>query len=127
MAGNGHLTGTFKVNSGMAQMLRGRVIMDVVNVEQGKIAEEAGAVVVMVLESSGGHPGAGRRGWRFVAGTTRTSRIFKGMIWASVGERRSLGTASILPWWPHRGHLRRRRCREKSISMRSSTTCFAGP
>jgi pyridoxal 5'-phosphate synthase pdxS subunit len=50
MAGNGHLTGTFKVNSGMAQMLRGRVIMDVVNVEQGKIAEEAGAVVVMVLE-----------------------------------------------------------------------------
>ena len=46
LAGNGHLTGTFKVNSGMAQMLRGRVIMDVVNVEQGKIA----AVVVMVLE-----------------------------------------------------------------------------
>jgi pyridoxal 5'-phosphate synthase pdxS subunit len=54
MAGNGHLTGTFKVNSGMAQMLRGRVIMDVVNAEQGKIAEVAGAVVVMALESSGG-------------------------------------------------------------------------
>jgi hypothetical protein len=49
------------------------------------------------------------------------------MIWASIGKRRSLGTASILPWWPHSGHLRRRRCREKSISMRSSTTCFAGP
>jgi pyridoxal 5'-phosphate synthase pdxS subunit len=54
MAGNGHLTGTFKVNSGMAQMLRGRVIMDVVNAEQGKIAEVGGAVVVMALESSGG-------------------------------------------------------------------------
>jgi len=36
MAGNGHLTGAFKVNSGMAQMLRGRIIMDVVNAEQGK-------------------------------------------------------------------------------------------
>jgi pyridoxal 5'-phosphate synthase pdxS subunit len=54
MTGNGHLTGTFKVNSGMAQMLRGRVIMDVVNAEQGKIAEVGGAVVVMALESSGG-------------------------------------------------------------------------
>lgn len=50
MAGNGHLTGTFKVNSGMAQMLRGRIIMDIVNAEQGKVAEEAGDVVVMALE-----------------------------------------------------------------------------
>ena len=50
MAGNGHLTGAFKVNSGMAQMLRGRTIMYVMNAEQGKIVEEAGAVVVMALE-----------------------------------------------------------------------------
>merc|ERR1711967_23324 len=42
--------GTFAVKSGMAKMLKGGVIMDVVNVEQAKIAEEAGAVAVMALE-----------------------------------------------------------------------------
>jgi len=45
-----HKTGTFKVKSGLAQMLKGGVIMDVVNAEQAKIAEEAGAVAVMALE-----------------------------------------------------------------------------
>ncbi|HKH12382.1 MAG TPA: pyridoxal 5'-phosphate synthase lyase subunit PdxS [Rubrobacter sp.] len=50
MAENGRLTGTFRVKSGMAQMLKGGVIMDVVNAEQAKIAEEAGAVAVMALE-----------------------------------------------------------------------------
>src|SRR5919202_885544 len=50
MAQNGQLTGTFRVKSGMAQMLKGGVIMDVVNAEQAKIAEEAGAVAVMALE-----------------------------------------------------------------------------
>ncbi len=40
------LTGTFTVKAGHAQMLKGGVIMDVVNVEQAKIAEEAGAVAV---------------------------------------------------------------------------------
>src|SRR3954454_15593818 len=35
---------------GLAQMLKGGVIMDVVNVEQAKIAEDAGAVAVMALE-----------------------------------------------------------------------------
>ena len=44
------LTGTFTVKSGHAQMLKGGVIMDVVNAEQAKIAEEAGAVAVMALE-----------------------------------------------------------------------------
>ena len=44
------LTGTFTVKAGHAQMLKGGVIMDVVNVEQAKIAEEAGAVAVMALE-----------------------------------------------------------------------------
>merc|ERR1712196_292899 len=42
--------GTFAVKAGLAQMLKGGVIMDVVNVEQAKIAEEAGAVAVMALE-----------------------------------------------------------------------------
>jgi pyridoxal 5'-phosphate synthase pdxS subunit len=42
--------GTFMVKSGLAQMLKGGVIMDVTNVEQAKIAEAAGAVAVMALE-----------------------------------------------------------------------------
>lgn len=41
---------TFELKSGLAQMLKGGVIMDVMNVEQAKIAEEAGAVAVMALE-----------------------------------------------------------------------------
>ena len=44
------VTGTSRVKRGMADMLKGGVIMDVVNVEQAKIAEDAGAVAVMVLE-----------------------------------------------------------------------------
>merc|ERR1712085_127206 len=43
-------TGTFELKKGMAMMLKGGVIMDVVNAEQAKIAEEAGAVAVMALE-----------------------------------------------------------------------------
>ncbi len=50
MAENGQAKGTFRVKSGMAQMLKGGVIMDVVNAEQARIAEEAGAVAVMALE-----------------------------------------------------------------------------
>ena len=50
MSENGRLTGTFRVKSGMAQMLKGGVIMDVVDAEQARIAEEAGAVAVMALE-----------------------------------------------------------------------------
>ncbi|KAI0256470.1 vitamin B6 biosynthesis protein [Lactifluus subvellereus] len=48
-AGNSNL-GTFGVKSGLAQMLKGGVIMDVVNAEQARIAEEAGACAVMALE-----------------------------------------------------------------------------
>lgn len=44
------LTGTVKVKRGLAEMLKGGVIMDVVNPEQAKIAEDAGAVAVMALE-----------------------------------------------------------------------------
>ena len=43
-------TGTWKVKTGLAQMLKGGVIMDVVSAEQAKLAEEAGAVAVMALE-----------------------------------------------------------------------------
>ncbi len=52
---NGHTngsgeTGTWRLKSGLAQMLKGGVIMDVVTPEQAKIAEDAGAVAVMALE-----------------------------------------------------------------------------
>lgn len=43
-------TGTFPVKRGLAEMLCGGVIMDVVTPEQAKIAEDAGAVAVMALE-----------------------------------------------------------------------------
>ena len=42
--------GTIEIKTGLAEMLKGGVIMDVVNAEQAKIAEEAGAVAVMALE-----------------------------------------------------------------------------
>ena len=42
--------GTFIVKSGLAQMLKGGVIMDVVNATQARIAEDAGAIAVMALE-----------------------------------------------------------------------------
>ncbi len=42
--------GTWTVKAGLAQMLKGGVIMDVTNAEQAKIAEEAGACAVMALE-----------------------------------------------------------------------------
>src|SRR5216683_3394693 len=52
--GNGHKADTAKatwtVKSGLAQMLKGGVIMDVVTAEHARIAEEAGAVAVMALE-----------------------------------------------------------------------------
>lgn len=55
MADNGHInganeTGTERVKRGLAQMLKGGVIMDVVTPEQAKIAEDAGACAVMALE-----------------------------------------------------------------------------
>jgi pyridoxal 5'-phosphate synthase pdxS subunit len=43
-------TGTFRVKRGLAEMLAGGVIMDVVDPEQAKVAEDAGAVAVMALE-----------------------------------------------------------------------------
>jgi len=43
-------TGTLRVKRGLAEMLKGGVIMDVVNADQASIAEESGAVAVMALE-----------------------------------------------------------------------------
>jgi pyridoxal 5'-phosphate synthase pdxS subunit len=45
-----HDTGTSRVKRGLAEMLKGGVIMDVVDADQAKIAEDAGAVAVMALE-----------------------------------------------------------------------------
>src|ERR1700753_621309 len=53
MSTNGHISrdeSTFTVKAGLAEMLKGGVIMDVVTPEQAKIAEDAGAVAVMALE-----------------------------------------------------------------------------
>jgi pyridoxal 5'-phosphate synthase pdxS subunit len=49
---NGHKTlkGSFKVKTGLAQMLKGGVIMDVVTAEHAKIAQDSGACAVMALE-----------------------------------------------------------------------------
>lgn len=49
-SGNGVQKGTETVKRGLAQMLKGGVIMDVVTPEQAKIAEDAGAAAVMALE-----------------------------------------------------------------------------
>ncbi len=50
MADNSKEIGTLRVKTGLAEMLKGGVIMDVVNAEQAKLAEDAGAVAVMALE-----------------------------------------------------------------------------
>src|SRR6056300_2000954 len=51
-ASNGHgpVTGSQRVKRGLADMLKGGVIMDVIDADQARIAEEAGAVAVMALE-----------------------------------------------------------------------------
>ena len=50
MADSSAQTGTQLVKRGLAEMLKGGVIMDVVDSEQAKIAEDAGASAVMALE-----------------------------------------------------------------------------
>ena len=50
MADTSKETGTLRVKTGLAEMLKGGVIMDVVTAEHAKIAEDAGAVAVMALE-----------------------------------------------------------------------------
>src|SRR6266542_4313677 len=53
MDSNNHVTGTARVKRGLAEMLKGGVIMDVVTADQAKIAEEAGAIPVMAKERIG--------------------------------------------------------------------------
>ncbi|MEY2422581.1 MAG: pyridoxal 5-phosphate synthase pdxS subunit [Acidimicrobiaceae bacterium] len=50
MVSQAHETGTFRVKRGLAEMLKGGVIMDVVTPDQAKVAEDAGASAVMALE-----------------------------------------------------------------------------
>ena len=51
MADNGNEKGNgLRLKTGLAEMLKGGVIMDVVNAEHAKISEDAGAVAVMALE-----------------------------------------------------------------------------
>jgi pyridoxal 5'-phosphate synthase pdxS subunit len=50
MSSDGTRTGTFPVKRGLAEMLKGGVIMDVVTPEQARVAEDAGACAVMALE-----------------------------------------------------------------------------
>jgi pyridoxal 5'-phosphate synthase pdxS subunit len=50
MAAEAQATGTFRVKRGLAEMLKGGVIMDVVDPEQARLAEDAGAAAVMALE-----------------------------------------------------------------------------
>src|SRR5205085_4305316 len=50
MVNQPHETGTFRVKRGLAEMLKGGVIMDVVTPDQAKVAEDAGAAAVMALE-----------------------------------------------------------------------------
>ena len=50
MSGQNQLEGTPRLKTGLAEMLKGGVIMDVVNAEQASIAQKAGAVAVMALE-----------------------------------------------------------------------------
>ncbi len=49
-AGHNGRTGTERVKQGLAQMLKGGVIMDVTDAEQARVAEAAGACAVMALE-----------------------------------------------------------------------------
>lgn len=55
VSSNDHVfcVGTFAVKAGLAQMLKGGIIMDVVSAEQAKIAEEAGVCAGIVCEYSG--------------------------------------------------------------------------
>ena len=47
---NGSGTGTLRIKTGLAEMLKGGVIMDVTDADQARIAEETGACAVMALE-----------------------------------------------------------------------------
>ena len=63
-----------RVKSGLAEMLKGGVIMDVANADQARIAEEAGAVAVMALERVPADIRARRRRRAHVRSRRRSAR-----------------------------------------------------
>ena len=73
-------TDTWRVKAGLAQMLKGGVIMDVVNAEQARMAEEAGAVSVMALE----RVPADIRAAGGVARMADPSKVIEIMDWVSI-------------------------------------------
>ena len=85
-------TGTDRVKRGMAEQLKGGVIMDVVTPEQAKIAEDAGAVAVMALERVPADI-------RAEGGISRMSDpdMIEGIIAAPSEIRRSASPRSVAP------------------------------
>ena len=88
------MRGTDKTKVGLAEMLVGGAIMDVVDAEQARIAEDAGAVAVMALErvpprfeKKGGWPARSTR-----TGSTPSRRRFRFPSWPSA--------ASVTSWRP---------------------------
>ena len=101
-------TGTWTVKKGLAQMLKGGVIMDVVTPEQAKIAEEAGACAVMALERVPADIRAdGRRRPHVRPG--RSSRASSNASPSRSWPRRASATSS------------RRRCSRRSASTTSTS------
>ena len=100
-------TGTARVKRGMAEMLKGGVIMDVVTPDQAKIAEDAGAVAVMALERVPADIRAAGRG-RQDERPRHDRRHHRGGVHSRDGQvpdrplRRGAGAAG------HRGRLHRR-------------------
>ena len=86
-------TGTFRVKSGLAEMLKGGVIMDVTTAEQAKIAEDAGACAVMALERV---PADIRRdgGVARMADPTKVEEIMAGRLDPGDGQGAASGTSS---------------------------------
>ena len=85
-------TGTFTVKSGLAEMLKGGVIMDVTTADQAKIAEDAGACAVMALERVPAdiRATAASRAWPTPRRSRRSSRSSRSRSW----PRRASGTSS---------------------------------
>ena len=93
-------TGTFTVKSGLAEMLKGGVIMDVTTAEQAKIAEDAGACAVMALERV---PADIRRdgGVARMADATKVEEIQQAVsipVMAKARHRALRRSASSNPW-----------------------------
>src|SRR3989442_12050115 len=78
--------GTMRVKSGLAEMLKGGVIMDVVDAEQAKIAEDAGACAVMALERVPADI-RGKGGVARMADPTKIAEIMEEIGRASCRER----------------------------------------